>query len=559
MLSTSSPTLPTDSPSLQNRAFLEVNRRIRGLMEKGSFFVAQKEAVPAIGRFFAEKDADALLMLGETLQKGGFLSDAEDCFLKAMDCCEGDGQLTVLHKQAALFSLGTLAAEAAAHDITNEIEKRLLRLFPAHREVLLSLLFHMSYCPHKNVRKQRSLAEFWARSQPRSQREPLTPSPCLGRKLRIGYVSPDFKVHPVGFFIRGILQAHDSERFEIYAYNTAKDDDNPIASIIKRRSVYRTVYEESDDAFEDIIRRDRIDCLVDLAGFTRGTRLSVFARKPAPCQLSWLGYWGTTGLPEMDAVLLDEWHAPPGMEKYFVEPIYRLPVPRFCYQPLAEGPDVSENPPCVRNGYVTFASMNNLMKLNGPLLDTWAEILRAIPSSRLLLKWRAFHDPACTERIIRAFERRHVERERLLLHGWSSISDMLKEYSDVDIALDPFPFTGSITSCNALWMGVPVVTLAGESVIARQGHAIVSALHLEELSANSVEHYINIALGLARNTPLLLGLRRALRSRMTASPLLDVAGFTRELETAFLTIYQRCIPHSSKHLIASADSSTTEV
>ena len=193
-------------------------------------------------------------------------------------------------------------------------------------------------------------------------------------------------------------------------------------------------------------------------------------------------------------------------------------------------------------GYVTFGSFNNTTKLTGPVLDTWARVLAGVPHSRLLFKWKTFHDTALQDRIRRAFESRGIDAARLEFRGWSPIRTMLAQCNDMDIMLDSFPFTGGMTTCNALWMGVPVVTLAGESVVGRQGHAILGQLGLEELSASSVEHYVNIAVGLSNNLPLLTLLRCTLRGRMRASPLLDVKGFTRHLEDAFFELYNRRVP-----------------
>ena len=371
-----------------------------------------------------------------------------------------------------------------------------------------------------------------------------------GRPLRVGYVSGDLKIHPVGLFLRGIIPYHDRRRFTVFAYNSGKNNNNPILQFLAPYCSLRHVAKLDDDAFEAMIRDDAIDLLVDVSGFTSGNRLAVFARQPAPAMISWLGYWATTGLDCLDAVLLDPWHAPEGTENEFVEPIVRLPVVRFCYQPISEEPHVDPIPPRLKNGYLTYGCFNNTTKFNPQLLDIWARILQKQKDAHLLLKWKTFHDPAMRERIFLAFERRKIARERIELRGWSAHQTMLAEYHDVDIALDTFPFSGGITTCNALWMGVPVVTLKGQYVVGRQGYAFLEQLDLQELCARNTEHYINIASQLGDDLRLLTLLRGSLRERLRTSPLLDVQGFTRHLEDAFLQIYDKRVHKDTQTLQA---------
>jgi len=253
--------------------------------------------------------------------------------------------------------------------------------------------------------------------------------------------------------------------------------------------------------------------------------------------VSWLGYFATTGLSCMDAVLLDEWHAPPGTEAQFVEPIVRVPAGRFCYQPVPWMPAVS-SAPTFTQGHITFGCFNNTAKLNDGVFDVWARVLAAVPNARLVLKWRTLVDETLCSYIRAAFARRGIDPQRLELRPASFHVDVLKEYADIDIALDPFPFTGGLTSCEALWMGVTVVTWPQSRVVSRQTFAFLSAIGLPKLAAQDAESYVRIAVELATDRERLAALRNEMRPRMQASPLMDVPGFTRQLEQCLIDLYQ---------------------
>jgi protein O-GlcNAc transferase len=240
----------------------------------------------------------------------------------------------------------------------------------------------------------------------------------------------------------------------------------------------------------------------------------------------------------MDAVLLDEWHAPPGTKGQFVEPILRLPTGRFCYQPFPLAPAEVAQLPCLSRGYVTFCCFNNTAKLNDGVFDIWANLLATIPDARLVLKWRTFNDEGLRQLVLEAFAQRGIAPERIELRGPSFHVDLLKEYAEIDIALDPFPFTGGLTSCEALWMGVPVVTWPQSRVVSRQTYAFLSAIGLPELAAQDADDYVRIAVDLAQNRNRLIALRAGLRARMQASSLMDVTGFTGQLEATLINLHQ---------------------
>lgn len=537
---------PRSGNFLRERRLLPLSYFEKAIKKAGTlakyqdFGEARKQGVTLERQARNLRHARAMLLLGEAFHKWGYESDAERCCDAAMAFANHRTLRNMDTKKNALYLLCGIASESANHEAARNISRRLLRIFPFDNGVLLYHIFHMSYEPEEHPRRQKAWAMRWARSvmpQPGTYTRPKA-LPLDDRPLRVGYVSADFDLHPVGFFVQRILPAHDPARIQAFAYNNG-DMENPIAKTVALACTVRDVRKLNDEAMADRIRNDKIDVLVDLSGYTAGNRLPVFAREPAPVLVSWLGYWATTGLSCMDAVLLDPWHAHEGTQQYFAEPVVQLPVVRFCFQSVDDDIFVNPTPPCIRHGHITFGSFNNTSKLTSFVLDAWARILTAVPRSRLLLKWKSFHEPAMRERIWRAFTQRGITRDRLIFSLWSSHKSMMAQYNDVDIMLDSFPFTGGMTTCNALWMGVPVVTLAGESVVARQGHAILGQLGLEELSAHSVDHYVNIAVGLASNIPLLTALRLTLRKRMKDSPLMDVKGFTRHLEDTLLDLYNK--------------------
>jgi protein O-GlcNAc transferase len=358
---------------------------------------------------------------------------------------------------------------------------------------------------------------------------PVDPSPK--RRLRVGYVSGDLWNHPVAWFLLGVLRAHDRSSFEVFCYSNRAREDEMSARLKQTADHWRMVASFSDNALAEQIRADRIDILVDLSGHTALHRLMTFALRPAPVQITWLGYWDTTGLDAMDYIILDR-NVPVADERWFVEKVLRLPHTRLCYSPPDYAPPVSDLP-SEQRGSVTFGSFNRLEKLTPAVTALWATLLKAIPRSRLLLKWKTLGDLPIRSDIEARFAAHGISPERLDLRGYSSHAEMLAQYSDVDVALDPFPFSGGATSCEALWMGVPVITLAGASVISRQTESFLSQLRLDDLVASEPDAYVSIALALATDIPRRRMLRDSLRERMKQSSLCDAAQFTQDLEGAF--------------------------
>ena len=370
---------------------------------------------------------------------------------------------------------------------------------------------------------------------------PLAPKQSPARKLapvqrplRVGYVSPDFTHHAVAYFIEPILAAHDRTRVEVFCYANVRVPDATTARLRTLADHWRDIAQLDDDAAAACIRQDEIDLLVDLAGHTAHHRLQVFARRPAPVQATWIGYPNTTGLDAIDYRLTDEICDPPGQtETWHSEKLVRLPSTFSCYQPDAAAPELNALP-AVASGRITFGCFNNFAKITPEVIALWGQLIRQLPDAQLLLKSRGLEDPATAARIRAAFADAGVDGARLALNGKElSVHDHLQLYHGVDIGLDPFPYNGTTTTCEALWMGVPVITLAGNVHAARVGASLMSHVGLPDLIATTPDDYVAKAAALARDLPRLGTIRQTLRETMRRSPLCDAAKFTRELEAAY--------------------------
>jgi len=359
------------------------------------------------------------------------------------------------------------------------------------------------------------------------------------RPLRIGYVSSDLRMHSVAWFIEPVLANHDRERFEVYAYHGHEVEDEVSGRLRSHVTQWRRLIGLSDEEVARGIHEDRIDILVDLNGHTAMNRLLVFARKPAPVQVTWLGYPNTTGLAAMDYRLTDRFADPEGMtERYHTESLLRLPESFSCYRPPDAAPEVGALP-SGEGGAVTFGSFNNRSKIGPEVIALWARVLHGVPGSRLMLKGKGYDDESVQQALRDAFRIHGIGEERLRLHGgYDAHAEHLRRYHEIDIALDPFPYNGTTTTCDALWMGVPVVTLAGTTHVARVGVSLLNHLGLTEWIANSAREYVEIAARWAADVQRLATLRRELRARMARSPLIDAPTFTRHLESAYRSMWQ---------------------
>lgn len=355
-------------------------------------------------------------------------------------------------------------------------------------------------------------------------------------KLTLGFVSADFRAHPVGWFLKSIFPLI-KEKYKINVYANQSVDDFITKELKLHSNDWLQILGMTDFQAAEKIRDDKVDILFDLSGHTSGNRLGIFSLRAAPIQVSWLGYFATTGLPEMDYVLMDKEHVPSGSEKFFSEKIRYLEPIRLCYSPPSYAPEAAP-PPAILNGYITFGSFNNSSKLNPFTIGLWSNILKNLPSSRLILKWKTFIDFGMRSRIRSMFMDHGISPGRIQFSGVSTHDVMLAEYSEIDIALDTYPFTGATTTCEALWMGVPVITLRGDRAVSRQSSAMLKALGLEDLIADSSDEYLNCAIKLAGDTKKLDYLRNNLRSILSSSALCDPKIITGSLVKTIDEMYK---------------------
>ena len=365
--------------------------------------------------------------------------------------------------------------------------------------------------------------------------------PDAQRPLRVGLVSGDLGNHPVGYFLEGVLTAlaaRTGSGLAFYAYSQRLDEDETSQRLRACCKGWVQTIGLTDELLAQRIRADGIDILIDLAGHTAGNRLPVFAWRPAPVQISWLGYFATTGLAAMDYFLADPWTLPPDQEPFFTEQIWRLPETRLCFTPPNVAVDVGALPAQV-NGYVTFGCFNNLSKMNDAVVNLWAQVLQAVPDSRLFLKYGQLAEASVRQHTCARFAVHGIDATRLVFEDYGPRADYLAAYQRVDIALDPFPFPGGTTTVEALWMGVPVLTLQGERFLARQGVGLLMNAGLPEWVATDAEDYVARAVAHARDLPALAALRARLRQQVLASPIYDAPRFAQHFEAALRSMWQR--------------------
>ncbi|HTP62699.1 MAG TPA: tetratricopeptide repeat protein, partial [Burkholderiales bacterium] len=488
--------------------------------------VAEYRAGLALKPDYARMRADLGELLAEMGQLDGALAELELAKKLAPDIAEVRHNLGSVYHQLGDLE-GALAELSVAH-----------ALAPDHSDIHSNLLFILNYS------SARSPQEVFAAHRRFGERnvQPVAapaPDPKWPRRLRIGYVSPDFRSHVVASFMLPILARHDRERFEIFGYYTYPEADRITEAMRGLADNWLDCAHFSAAELAGQIRADRVDILVDLAGHTAHQRLKVFALRPAPLQGTYLGYPNTTGLSAIDFRVTDARADPPGEADLLnTERLSRLPRSFLCYRP---GPDIQvPGAPQQREaGAVTFGCFNNFRKLSDPFFSAAARILAAVPRSRLLLKAKPLGVPSVAKRVRDRFASAGVDPSRLELRGWeASAESHLAIYKRVDIALDSFPYNGTTTTCEALWMDVPVIAVRGDRHAGRVGASLLEAAGLGELVAGDVDAYVQAAVQLAGDPARLAALRAGMRERLSGSALRDETGFVRELEERYLALWR---------------------
>lgn len=367
--------------------------------------------------------------------------------------------------------------------------------------------------------------------------------PVPDRKLRIGYISPDFRKHSVMYFFEPLLDGHDRNLVEVYGYGNVGSPDQTTERLKGKFDHYRNICGVDDRTVAQRIEQDRIDILVELAGHTKNNSLLVLAHKPAPIQVTYLGYGETTGMEAIDYILTDIQSVPPECQKYYSEELMYLPGGYYCYRPPENDVAVTP-PPSIENGYITFGSLAPHRRFNLELLKVWAEILNRIPSARMRLGFAGGMDEGVRNHYLSEFEQSGISRERVNISGPKPYTEYLKEYSKMDILLDTFPENGGTYTCESLWMGVPVITLAGQRQIHRAGLSTLSRVGQEQFAATTPAEYVTKAVALANDPKSLVELRGSMRSQITTSPLCNVKQYTHEVESAYREMWHRwCRKH----------------
>ena len=464
---------------------------------------------------------------GALLQSECDLDGAAEAFRHAVRLAPQDA--------TPLNNLAVVMKEVGDIGEATRLLRRCVELKPSSLEIHSNLILTLHYDPTAIAADLNSAHEGWNSRHP-SPRLPHTNVPEPGRRLRLGFVSPDLRDHVVGRALLPSFRRFDPDRFELYCYGNTVED--PVGAEFRARCHgWRELGTKTAAQLAETIAADGVDILIDLALHTSDNRLDVFALKPAPLQISWLGYPESSGVATMDYRLTDAWLEPPSGNQlaHPQEKAALLPECWTCYEPPTGYPEVNALPSAAGKPF-TFGSFNNNCKINGAVLDAWARLLLATPGSRLqLLAKQGGH----RRRFADEFARRGVDTARILFADYLPASAdlsqgaLLARYHDIDVALDTFPYGGMTTTLDALWMGVPVVSLVGERNLGRAGLSILNNVGLGELAAKDVDAYVETAMRLAQDQVRLAALRASLRERMRSSPLLDAEGYTRKVEQAF--------------------------
>ncbi len=435
-------------------------------------------------------------------------------------------------------NLGNAFKEQGLMEQAHAHYTRAVELMPGEPNFLSNLLFSMHFQSRFTAIDLRQHHREWDSRFCRPLRDRIPPhmnDRDPDRRIRIGYVSADFKGHPVGRFLLPMLVNHDRWAFESFCYSDTQLPDAMTEKLRTSSDNWREIHGLSTEQAVQQIRDDKIDVLIDLGMHTAG-RLPIFAYKPAPVQISYLAYCSTTGLSTIEYRLTDSFIDPPGEhDADYLEQSIRLPDSYYCYVPHIETPDPGPLP-ALSSGCVTFACLNNFCKASSESLSLWCDILKAVPKSRLLLHAK---EGSHRNRVIDQFRDNDLDPARLGFLGFVPEEEYLAAHNNIDIALDPFPCNGGTTTCDALWMGVPVISMVGETAVGRAGKSILSNVGLAELVVSTKEEYLHLARELASDLDRVAGLRSTLRARMRSSPLTDAPNFTRHAEAAFRSVWRR--------------------
>ena len=505
------------------------------LRDKGLF----DEAIVEYRRAIALQPglSEAHFNLGVVLKESGQYDEAIAAYREAIRLNPGH--------TTALSNLGSLLKDEGQLDAAIACYRRAVAVDPscsqAYSTLVYTLQFHADYDTPAITKEQRRWNDQYAKPLQKVL-QPHRNDLESNRRLRIGYVSPDFREHVVGRNVLPLIRHRTREQFEVLCYSNVQRPDALTTQFSSVADGWRSISELSDEQAVDLIRNDRIDILVDLTLHMAHNRLLIFAHKPAPVQVTFAGYPGSTGLDVIDYRLTDPYLDPPGQsDEFYSEQSIRLPDSFWCYDPASMMAGIQPVPqpgplPALTTGAVTFGCLNNFCKVNEPVLALWARVLKVVSGSRMIVM-----TPQCSarHRTLDFLKRQGIEAARIEFVANAPVDQYFRRYGRIDIGLDTFPYNGHTTSLDALWMGVPVVTLVGQTVVGRAGLSQLSNLGLTDLVAHTADQYVEIVVRLASDLPKLAELRSTLRERMLQSPLTDAVGFTRSIESAYRQMWRR--------------------
>lgn len=458
---------------------------------------------------------------------------------QALECCEKILELEPTH-YSVYSNIGSILKNTGHLDEAIIAFKKSLQGQEdswTYGNLLLSMVYSSSVTPEELAQTARAYGEKIA--DPLIRKRPFKNNKSPTRKLRIGYISPDFRDHAVRYFLAPVFHC-DKNKFELYAYSKNERDDAVTERLKTYFDHWRDIKYYKEDRAADIIEEDKIDILVDLAGHTGYNGLAIMARKPAPIQVTWLGYPATTGMRAMDYRMTDSYAEPVGMTEYLnTESLWRLPDIFCAYEAHENSPAVIDHPPSEDNGYITFGCFNNFTKVTDDVLAVWGKIMSQVPQSRILLEIAGLGSEKMRAEVEERLAR-HLPMERVTIEIRNKLNQFIL-YNKIDIALDPFPCNGGTTSMDTLWMGVPFVTLAGKHFVSRMGVTILTNAGLPELIAQNTDEYISKAVDLATDKEKLHRTRQGLRERFAASPVMDQERFARNMEHAFREMWKKWV------------------
>lgn len=473
---------------------------------------------------------------------GALYCDMSNRLDEAMEACRR--AIALRHDYAeAHYNLGNALVAAGLMKQARQSYQNAMSHRPGYEKAFSNLLFILNYLPDvtpQTIHEQHKRYDEIIQSNRLADLSCNIPDWKEGERLRVGYVSGDFCAHSVAYFIEPLLEAHDRDAFEVFCFSNVETPDEVTARLKSKADHWLSILGVDDDSVAKQIRNLGIHILVDLSGHTHGNRLPVFARRPSPIQATWLGYPNTTGLAAVDYRITDAITDPPGVSDHLhTETLVRLSDGFLCYRAPRVESRVTQ-PPVLKTGHITFGCFNNIAKVTPEVIAVWSTIMRAAHGARIILKYKSFSDNSVRKRFLRLFAEQGIAADRIELHSkLPRIKDHLDLYQQVDIGLDPFPYNGTTTTFEALWMGVPVIVMEGDRHAARVGASILRHLGFNDWIASTPCDYIANAVALAEDTTLLSSIRRDLRAQLESSKFCDSADFAQRMESAYRMMWER--------------------